>query len=98
MKCSVGDLALVIGGPMDNRGKVVTIVRLINHSVFVGGVCAHNYGLPFWEIDRPLAYFTDDGITPQSVPYAADENLLPIRPDDTESDATPERVDFEVTA
>jgi hypothetical protein len=53
-------------------------------------------GDPFWEIDRPLTYTLTNGM-PSRVPFSSDEALMPIRPDGTESDATPERADFEAT-
>ena len=97
MRCRIGDLAIVIRGPKQNLGREVTVVRLCEHVVYSGGVFVHHGGAPFWELDRTLSYPASDG-TAVEVPYSTDEALMPIRPDGTESDETPDRIDREVTA
>ena len=80
MKCAVGDLALVIGGPKENHGKMVTcrvpVTGLVSYEgwrIFIGPV-------PGWMVDTALmVYGSVSGFS--YVPFALDAWLLPIRPE-----------------
>lgn len=82
MKCKQGDMALVVHSQSGNEGKVVTCLEYVKGPLVVNSD-GYLYRLmpgDWWLIDRKINgcnYFSGI-ITENFMPYAPDENLIPI--------------------
>lgn len=87
MKCKVGDLALVVGGVIENIGKTVTCIAIVSDAE----KAAHRPVLRtkgiLWRIDTKISWYKINpengqviGLCPDKLPLCPDHDLMPLSP------------------
>lgn len=87
LRCSVGDMAIIIKSMAGNEGKMVTCVRLSQpHSMYgyAESFCTQ-YAGRIWEVDRYLC-LSNGSRKILTRGYVPDDWLLPIKPKDKEKE------------
>jgi hypothetical protein len=82
LNCKVGDMAVVMGCPNDNSGRVVSCLEYLGNNPIVDGWIIT--GQTIWRVDRRMNTWSNvaDGRVKDHAPFISDEYLMPLYPDE----------------